>query len=176
MPRIAAVHCSWAQLMWRVGVPFLFDLMSHPPPLAWQRPSSPVNKHMDCQCVKIVWRWTCSTHGLCGCGGGVVECYQRHCWCWPGCAVLLGLFVDFRWSVNISWRMGLFEEQDGAVVGVFWPLPSSPASEYIKYTLPALAAKLLQQTWLNESGWVSFTSSMSFMRFTRSFVFLHPSC
>ena len=25
-------------------------------------------------------------------------------------------------------RMGLLEEQNGAVVGVFWPLPSSPAS------------------------------------------------
>ena len=31
---------------------------------------------LDYQCVKIVWRWTCSTHtgsGLYGCGGGVVD-------------------------------------------------------------------------------------------------------
>ena len=39
--------------------------------------------------------------------------------------VLLALFVDFRWSVEISWKMGLLEEQDGAVVSVF---PSGPLS------------------------------------------------
>ena len=38
------------------------------------------------------------------------------------------LFVDFQLSVKFSWRMGLLEEQEGAVVGVFWPLPSDPAS------------------------------------------------
>ena len=84
-----------------------------------------------------------------------------------GCGLLLhcGLPVGFRWSVKISWRMGLLEEQDGAVVPSFWSI------EYIKCTLPALAATPLQRTWLNESGWLSFTS---FMWFTRSFV-LHVS-
>ena len=38
--------------------------------------------------------------------------------------IVCGLPVGFRWSVKISWRMGVFEKQDGAVVGVFWPLPS----------------------------------------------------
>ena len=42
--------------------------------------------------------------------------------------IVCGLPVGFRWSVEISWRMGLLEEQDGAVVGVFLPLPSGPAS------------------------------------------------
>ena len=42
--------------------------------------------------------------------------------------------------VKYSWRMGLLEEQEGAVVGVFWPL------EYIKCTLPTLAATPLQRT------------------------------
>ena len=42
--------------------------------------------------------------------------------------LLLALFVDFRWSVKISWIMGVLEEEDGAVVGVSWPLPSDPLS------------------------------------------------
>ena len=33
--------------------------------------------------------------------------------------IVFGLSVGFRWSVRISWRIGLLEEQDGAVVGVF---------------------------------------------------------
>ena len=37
------------------------------------------------------------------------------------CSTVCGLPV-------VSWRMGVLDEQDGAVVGVFWPLPSSPAS------------------------------------------------
>ena len=45
-------------------------------------------------------------------------------WCCPGHAVLQVMFVDFWWSVEISWTTGLLEEQDGAVVGVFWTLPS----------------------------------------------------
>ena len=35
-----------------------------------------------------------------------------------------GLPVGFRWSVNFSWRVGVLEEQDGVVLGVYWPLPS----------------------------------------------------
>ena len=31
--------------------------------------------------------------------------------------------VDFQWSVKFSWRMGVLEEQDGAVVGVLAQLP-----------------------------------------------------
>ena len=50
--------------------------------------------------------------------------------------------------------------------------PSFRSIEYIKCTLPALAGTPLQRTWLNESSCVSFTLSMSFMWFTRSFVLL----
>ena len=49
--------------------------------------------------------------------------YYWHCF---------GLPLGFRWSVEISWRMGLLEEQDGAVVGVFLPVRSS---EYINLRL-----------------------------------------
>ena len=107
-----------------------------PPPLAWQRPSSPVNEVGDpggmavqsgwkrgCQCVKGCWLF----------GGGFAPPTQE-----VGCvvvvgvwwnfidvivcllvltSVLLALFVDFRW------RLGLLEEQDGAVVGVPSLLP-----------------------------------------------------
>ena len=41
------------------------------------------------------------------------------------CCTVRGLPVGFRWSVKLSW---ILEEHDGAVVGVFWPLPSAPAS------------------------------------------------
>ena len=71
-----------------------------------------------CEGLLIVWRWICSTHtgsGLCGCGGVHLMVLSRLC------CILLALFVDFWWSVKISWRMGLLEEQDGAVMGVFWP-------------------------------------------------------
>ena len=80
-----------------------------------------------CKRLLIVWRWICSTHigsGLCGCGG-MSSTSLCAFWCWPGCAVLLALFVGFQWLVKISWRMGLLEEQNGTVVGVFWPLPPS---------------------------------------------------
>ena len=54
-------------------------------------------------------------------------------WCCPGCAVLVALFVDFRWASGgqskfVGVYMGVLEEQDGTVVGVLWPLPSGPAS------------------------------------------------
>ena len=48
-------------------------------------------------------------------------------WCCLGCVVLVAVFVDFRLSEIIFLRMGVPEEQDGAVVGVCWPLPSSLA-------------------------------------------------
>ena len=49
--------------------------------------------------------------------------------------------MDFQWSVEISWRMGLLEEQDGVVGHVL-----ARSIEYIKYTLLALAATPLQRT------------------------------
>ena len=40
----------------------------------------------------------------------------------PGCVVLVALFVDFWWaSSGQSWRMGVHEELDSAFVGVFGP-------------------------------------------------------
>ena len=75
--------------------------LSHTPPWVWQRPSSlvqSVNEEEDTggiagtvwqeerlsvfERLLIVWRWICSIHvgsGLCGCGGGVVECHRHHC-------------------------------------------------------------------------------------------------
>ena len=43
-------------------------------------------------------------------------------------AALVAMFVDFQWSVKFSLRVGVLEKQDGVVLGVFWPLPSSLAS------------------------------------------------
>ena len=55
---------------------------------------------------------------------GVVEWHLRHCVHW-GCTVLVATFVDFRWSVKLSVRMGVLEEQNGVVFGVSCLLPSS---------------------------------------------------
>ena len=55
---------------------------------------------------------------------GVVE---RHWWHCVHFGVVKAVFMDFRWSVNIL-RVGISEEQDGAVVGVSWPVPSGVAS------------------------------------------------
>ena len=49
-------------------------------------------------------------------------------WCCRGCVVIVALFVDFWWSVKISWGMAVFEQQDGAVVGLSWPFLSGLAS------------------------------------------------
>ena len=44
------------------------------------------------------------------------------------CGIVCALPVDFRWSVKASLRRGVPEEQDVALVGVPWPLPSGLAS------------------------------------------------
>ena len=101
----ALINWCWLQVRPELciarSVPSLsvtFDLLSRLPPLSWRRPSSPVNEVEDpggiagtvwleerlsvCERLLIVWRWTCSTHagsGLCGCGGGVVECHRCPC-------------------------------------------------------------------------------------------------
>ena len=54
--------------------------------------------------------------------------------------------------------------ENGPPWGTGWRCGRVPLPVYWVCTLPALA---LQRTWLNESGWLSFTS---FMWFTRSFV------
>ena len=105
-------------------------------------------------------RWICLIHAASGlCGGGVCGGISlTSLWCCPDCSgIVYGPPVSFRWSVKMSWRMGILEEQDGAAVGLFWFRPAS-GPLCTKYTLPALAATPLQQTWLNESCWVSFTS------------------
>ena len=121
-----------------VGAPSL----SMTSPLAWWRPSSPVWSVNEVEnpggmagtverlsFCEIVWRWIYSTHPGSGCGGGghwhncvpfgVVHAvvYYWHC-LWTSSGLPM---------VGQNW-MGDFEEQDGAVVGVFWHLPSSPAS------------------------------------------------
>ena len=59
-----------------------------------------------CERLLIMWRWISSTHtgsGLCGCGGGMVEC---HCVMFGvvqvGLYIVCGLPVGFQWSVKIS--------------------------------------------------------------------------
>ena len=50
---------------------------------------------------------------------------------WSPCCIsgiVCALLVDFRWSVKTSLRRGVPEEQDVALVGVPWPLPSGLAS------------------------------------------------
>ena len=44
---------------------------------------------------------------------------------------LVSLFVDFWWLVNISLRMSVLEEQDGAAVSVSLPLFSGLASNLV---------------------------------------------
>ena len=104
----------------------------------------PRTLHWPCRGILVRWRtWRI---GLCG--GGFPPPIQEVVWCNVVDVmvfVVCGHPVGFWWSVKISWRMGL--------VGVFCFRPS-----YIKCTL---------WTWLNGSGWVSFTLWMSF---TRSFV------
>ena len=39
-----------------------------------------------------------------------------------------GISVGFHWSVKVSLRIGVLEEQDGVVLGVSWPLPADLAS------------------------------------------------
>ena len=69
-----------------------------------------------CERSLMVWRWCCSTTQEVGC---VVECHGSH-----GVPFSGALFVDFQWSVKFSWRMGVLDQQDGAVVGVSLPLPT----------------------------------------------------
>ena len=90
-----------------------------------------------CERLLSVWRWTYSTHAGSECVVvvgvwwnviDVIVCLlvlTRPC-----CTIdtVCGLLVGFQWLVQISWRMGLLEEQEGAVVGVFWLLPSGSAS------------------------------------------------
>ena len=105
-----------------VGVPSLdLWLFVTPPPLrpvqSVNDPGGMVGTVWLLLVLLIVW-WTCSTHT--GVVVGVCHCVPFGCW--SGCAVLLALFVDFQWSVEISWRMRLLEEQDDAVVGPSGPL------------------------------------------------------
>ena len=97
---------------------------------------APPTQEVDCVVVVGVW-WN------------VIVCLLvlTRLYCTIG--IVCGLLVGFRQSVKISWWMGILEEQDGAVVGVFWPRPASGPLSIIKCTLPALAVTLLQRTWLN---------------------------
>ena len=71
-------------------------------------------------------------------------CVDQDClWTFGGLPVVSG----------ISWRMGLLEEQDGAVMGLFLPLPdSSPLSILMHTSDHTPAAGVI-------SGWLSFMST-----------------
>ena len=62
----------------------------------------------------------------------MVECCGHAFQCCPGCVVVVALFVDSGQSKFL----GEWAQEDGAVVGVSWPLPSGLASD-IKCTLLA---------------------------------------
>ena len=85
-----------------VGTPSLSVTFATSPPLAWQRPSSPVQSVNEgghslvegelsvCERLLIVWSGfspPTQESGLCGCGGGV---------CLLVLSRLLALFVDFQ--------------------------------------------------------------------------------
>ena len=135
---------------------------STPPPMAWQ---SPVQRWR----IVVEWRAQEERLSVCErllCGGApmqevgcVVEC---HCVPCGGVGIVCGLSVGFRWLVKISWRMG--------VRG--WCCCRC-VSQYIKCTLLTLYSCHCPAVDIIESGWVSFTSWMSF---TWSFVLLHSSC
>ena len=85
--------------------------------------------HSMCERWLTVWRWY-STQEV-GCVivmGSVVEVMvcplvlSRLC---CNSSIVCGFPVGFRWSVKISWRMAILEQQDGAVVGLSWPLLAS---------------------------------------------------
>ena len=46
--------------------------------------------------------------------------------------LVCGLTVDFQWPVDNWLGMYILEAQDGAVVGVAWPLPSDQASSTLR--------------------------------------------
>ena len=123
-------------------------------------------QYRGCQCVK----------GCLLCRGGlvgyvvVVECHQRYC-------VPFGVDQAVLYYSHCLWTSGGLPVvsqkflENGTLRGTGWCCcgcvlallfrPSFQSIEYIKCTLLALAATPLQQTWLNESGWLSFTSWMS---------------
>ena len=106
----------------------------------------------------IVWRWTCSTHALCG---GMSSTSL--------CAFLLVLTM-LCCTMGIVCGLPVVGQnflENGPPWGTGWcccrrvlvaPFrPSFRSIEYIKCTLPDTP---LQWTWLNESSWLSFTSWM----------------
>ena len=101
---------------------------------AWQRPSSPVQSVNEVEenslagsvlnCVELDLFHPHRKLVVVGVWWNVIDCAF---WCLPGTiGIVCGLPVGFQWSVKISWQMGLLEEQDGTVVGVFWLLLSGP--------------------------------------------------
>ena len=117
-----------------------------------------------CERLLIVWKWIYSTHTGSGCGGVVVEC---HC-------VLLSRLVCGLAVGGQSKFLGHPWGRRWCCYGCVFAPPSFRSIEYTKCTLQALAATPLQR---NKSGWVCFTSWMSFMWCTRSppliLLFLH---
>ena len=47
--------------------------------------------------------------------------------------MLVTMFVDFRWSLKFSLRIGVLEEQDGAVAVVSWLLTSCLSFQLLQY-------------------------------------------
>ena len=123
-----------------------------------------------CQCVK---GWLCGggfaplTQEV-SCFVGVVECHWCHCmpfgvvqavlYYWHCLWISGGLLVVSQHFLENGHRWGTGWRCCGSVLAI-------PSIGYIKCTPLTLAATPLQRIWLNENGWISFTSWMSFLWF-----------
>ena len=69
--------------------------------------------------------------------------------------MLVARFVDFRWSVKFSLRIGILEQQDGVVWGpsLLAYIASNHWNSYMKLALLAIAATLLQRNGGTSCMW-----------------------
>ena len=137
-------------LMWHMGVSLLWMIfyICHAFPLACQKPPSPGPSGRVELWAQTGWGRSCQSVRLCvdgvapptpevGCGIvlrmwgkgiGSLACILVLSWLCCIVAFVCGLPVGCQWSVKNSLRMAIPEEQDGAVVGMCWPIPSGLGS------------------------------------------------
>ena len=124
----------WVRCAWSPNV--TFDLCFTDASQARQLGQMELQAHSrGCQCVKGCWLEVVPLHPcrnfVVSWWWDVVECCCHGLAFWYWCIV----FVYFRWSVKISCRMGILEQQDGCVLALlpvywswyshFWPHPCS---------------------------------------------------
>ena len=135
-PGLCIALLMWHEWEWAHLLPAWTLTFPMPPPLAWQSPVQSVNVwraqlvsvwrvvEVDLRRKWVVWLWWIN----------VIVCLL---------VLLLALFEDFRWAEFL----GLLEEQDGAVVGVFCPLPSGPASSPLSMHTSG-SSSVIEWEWL----------------------------